>query len=156
MWSHYTNSYNGFVIKIKPDFGYLKDLGFHDLKLLHVIYSEKPNSVSENAPFANQYQLVIKLEDWSYENEWRLIVDKTNPDFNQIFYEPDTIQEISFGYKMHHNKNEEHVKLMHRLDDLIHSKFKEIPLFVVGPDQKEFKLSKIPFKYGTVDDFFSK
>lgn len=154
MWAHYTNAYNGFVIKIKPNFSFRKTPQFYSAKLLSVIYSNYPNSVPQNAPFANQYQLIIKLNDWKYENEWRLIVDKNHSDFNKLFYDSSTIEEISFGYKLHQLHDKKYEKLQSRLDEIIKKKFIDLPLFSVGPHQKEFKLQKMPFKYGKVSDIF--
>ena len=154
MWAHYTNSYNGFVIKINPNFEFSTSPHFISAKLLNVIYSNYPNSVPQSAPFANQYQLIIKLIDWQYENEWRLIVDKNHPDFNKLYYDTDSIEEISFGYKMSHIRNEENNILRQRLDKLVQEKFPNTPLFNVGPDQKKFELKKMPFRYGKVSDFF--
>jgi hypothetical protein len=154
MWAHYANSYNGFVIKIKPRLKISSSPHFISAKLLNVIYSNNPNSVPQSAPFANQYQLIIKLNDWQYENEWRLIVDKNRPDFSEFHYDPDIIEEISFGYKINHNDKEENIILRNRLDKIVQEKFSHLPLFIVGPDQKKFELKKMPFKYGEVSDIF--
>lgn len=156
MWGHYTNSYTGFVLKIKTRFEPIFSDDVLKAKLLEVVYSDYPNSISKNAPIANQYQLMVKLKDWEYEQEWRLIVDKKNFDFCKLFYDTSAIQEIALGYKTHSNLNKEHSKLQKQLDDIIQNKYSNIPLFTVGPDQKEFKLKKLRLKYGTVEDFFPK
>lgn len=154
MWGHYTKSYNGFVVKIKTKFHYNPSPKIISAKLLRVIYSDYPNSIAQSAPFANQYQLIIKLKDWEYENEWRLIIDKKEDNFCELFYDTSAIEEISLGYKMHHNFDDEHTKLRNRLDKIIQEKYFHVPLFSVGPHQTEFKLNKIKFKYGTVEDIF--
>lgn len=154
MWGHYTNSYNGFVVKIKPNFNFSTSPNFISAKLLSVIYSNNPKSISQSSPIANQYQLIVKLDDWKYENEWRLIVDKDNNELDKLYYDTDVIEEISLGYKMHHNSKKEHVTLREQLNNIIQMKFPKVPLFSVGPNQKNFTLEKMPLKFGTVADIF--
>lgn len=154
MWGHYTKSYNGFVVKFKTKFDYNPSSKIVGAKLLKVIYSDQPTSVPQSAPFANQYQLIVKLKDWEYENEWRLIIDKKDLNFYELYYDTSAIEEISFGYKMHHHFDDENTKLLNRLDKIVQEKYSHLPLFSVGPDQTKFKLNKMPFKYGTVEDIF--
>lgn len=154
MWGHYTNSYNGFVIKIKFNFQFSESIDFQAVQLLNVIYSNNPNSVPKNAPFSPQYQLMVKLKDWHYEKEWRLIVHKQNPEVDKLYYDSAAIEEIYIGYKTYHDNGDQQMALRRKFEKIIKSKFSDTPLFSVGPDQKKLELKKMPFRYGTINDIF--
>jgi hypothetical protein len=123
MWSHYTNSYKGFAIRFKPSFKICPDPGMENRRLMRVIYSQKPNKVNEKMPFANAYQLGIKLEHWSYENEWRLVVDKSDNDFRKLRYPKDNIMEFIFGYRFFELKDKEEIELRNEFLLLIKESF---------------------------------
>ena len=78
MWSHYASGGSGFVI------GYDKDkickLAESEDRLLKVVYADRlPPFIGLEAlawPESNLPKLLsVKSKQWSYENEWRLIVD---------------------------------------------------------------------------------
>jgi len=143
MWPHYTNSYKGFAIRFKPDFKIHLDSGMENHRLMRVIYSQNPNKVSEKMPFANSYQLGIKLEHWSYENEWRLVVDKTDNDFRKLRYPKDNILEFIFGYRFFELKDKKEIELRNELLRIIKEKFPNVPKFTMGPDFDSFNLKKM-------------
>jgi hypothetical protein len=66
MWGHYTKSYCGFTLKFKS-LEILPDISEINNKLLKVIYSDYPNSISSSSSIAEIYQFIIKLNDWKYE-----------------------------------------------------------------------------------------
>ncbi len=155
MWPHYSDSYNGFVIKMKPAFRIQQEAGMEGQRLMRVIYSNDPSKVSETMPFANSYQLGVKLAHWSYENEWRLVVDKTDNDFRKIKYEKKDIEEFIFGFKFHDEKKDKlQNELRNELLEIIKDKFPDVPNFTMGPDFKNFKLKKTPlFNAEDIYDF---
>lgn len=78
MWSHYTTDGSGFVIGY--DVAKLRKLAVSDNHLRSVTYDDRlppildpivPVSPESNLP----KRLSVKSENWSYENEWRLIVE---------------------------------------------------------------------------------
>ena len=78
MWSHYTTDSSGFVIGY--DFEELDKLADHAGWLRMVEYSDRPpfilGPVVLVSPESNLPILLShKCDDWSYENEWRLIVE---------------------------------------------------------------------------------
>lgn len=153
MWGHYTNSYHGFVVKYVPKFNFIyfeKEIGL--TKILPVTYSENPRRVPPNSPFANQYQLTIKLKDWEYEEEYRLIAEKNSTALTKLYFDISAISEIFIGYKMYNNEKEDHCNLRNKFEQIIKKKYNAIPLFCVTPDQKEFRLSKVPFREGNLQD----
>lgn len=78
MWSHYAADGSGFVI------GYnvteLRNLAASEEHLQKVIYAESPPpNIAPNVRFSEESSLLrflyVKSNHWSYENEWRLIVE---------------------------------------------------------------------------------
>lgn len=145
MWPHYTNSYKGFVVRLKPDFKINLNSEMEDHRLMRVIYSQNPNKVSEKMPFANSYQLGIKLEHWSYENEWRLVVDKKNNDFRKLGYPKENILEFIFGYRFFESRDKKDVELRNSLLEILRERFPDVPKYSMGPDFESFYLKKMRF-----------
>jgi hypothetical protein len=144
MWPHYTNSYKGFAIRFKPDFGIHLDSRMENHRLMRVIYSQNPNKVSEKMPFANSYQLGVKLEHWSYEHEWRLIVDKKDNSFRRLRYPKDNVMEFIFGYRFFELMDKEEIDLRDELLEIIREKFPDVPKYKMGPDFESLSLKKMP------------
>lgn len=143
MWGHYTNSYVGFVVKFKNNFHFKNDPGIKSFKLTSVVYSDNPRPANEKYPFAEDYQFIVKLKDWEYENEWRLIVNKNDNTLNKIFYTTESIEEVIIGYRSSWPyKRSTDQKLCEKLNNILTTKLKDIPTFTVGPHEKEFKLYK--------------
>lgn len=155
MWGHYARAFQGFVLEFNPQLDIVRTQGMISQKFLRVIYSKNPNSISFDSTFSNQYQLIVKLDHWSYENEWRLIVDKKDLSLNKIHYTPGSIKSISFGYQMHDfNKGEDHNKLREKLMAVLKNKFPNIPQFIVGPDSKKLELKRLPlYEINHIQDF---
>ncbi|MFK8037486.1 MAG: DUF2971 domain-containing protein [Crocinitomicaceae bacterium] len=153
MWGHYTGSYYGFVVEYETNLEIVRTPKMIRQKLMKVIYSKDPKSVSENSPFANQYQLLIKLAHWQYENEWRLIVDKKDNSMNKIHFEDKSIKSISFGYQMMSAGKSDDQILSESLMQLIREKYADVPKFIVGPAAKELKLKKLPLIEQKAEDY---
>lgn len=143
MWGHYTDSYNGFVVEYDIDLKIVSVPEMKSEKLMRVIYSDNPNPVSEKSPFANMYQLVVKLAPWEYENEWRLIVDKQDTSMMKVHFDPKAIKSFSFGYK---------APMSGKLMNLIREKYPDVSKFIVGPDATKLKLKKIRLLEGKAGD----
>lgn len=150
MWGHYTNSFSGFCIKIKSDFS---PQDVVELKrLAKVIYSNDPNSISINSKFSKLYRLLIKSKSWSYEKEWRFLFTDPESISNKFYYNPNCIEEISVGYQFSESNN----KLRDKFLEIKKRKFKDIPLYTVGPHQTKLELQKILLFEGTVEDGMGK
>ncbi|MES2240627.1 MAG: DUF2971 domain-containing protein [Bacteroidota bacterium] len=147
MWGHYTKSYQGFTIKIKSKFEILNKENVNDKKIIKVIYSNNPNPINKAHPLSRDYQFIMKLKDWEYENELRLIVERKN-NLNKVFYNKADIEEFCFGYNFLEYNNQ----LKNKLLKIIEEEYPNIPIYSVGPDAKEFKLNKVKLVKGTVQD----
>ena len=96
MWSHYTDAYNGFAVRFNPNFRIRINDQINGHRLMRVVYSANPNIISKSMTCASAYQLGVKLSHWSYENEWRLVVDKAVLDLRKIEFElSDKIAEMT-------------------------------------------------------------
>ncbi len=150
LWSHYANSYRGFCLKFKPEF--LREINTELIKLKKVIYSKCPNSISINSNFAKYYQFILKLDNWSYEKEWRLLFKNPSVISNKYHFDEKSIDEISIGYKFLDPRNESERKLKEQFEKLRKGKFKNIPLYTVGPHDTKLELKKTLLIEGTVED----
>jgi len=150
LWSHYANSYRGFCLKFKPNF--LNERNKELVKLKKVIYSESPNPISIKLKFAKFYQFILKLNNWSYEKEWRLLFQNPTSVNNKYYFDANSIEEISIGYKFMKPRNDEERKLKDQFDKLRKEKFKNIPLYTVGPNNTKLELQKLRLLEGTVED----
>lgn len=150
MWSHYTNSYRGFCIKLKPEF--INPVNEEILKLKKVIYSNNPTPISIQSKFSKYYQLIVKLENWGYEKEWRLLYENPTNVLNKFYYNENYIEEISIGYQFFNVRNEAEKTLYEQFFKLINGKYRNVPLYTVGPHQTKLELQKIPLIEGSVDD----
>jgi hypothetical protein len=150
LWSHYTNSYRGFCIKFNVA-SLIKDQGV-TVKLKRVIYSDAPEVISQNHPFSSYYQYLLKLSNWNYEQEWRLLCQNPGNSVNRFYYDRNCIEEISVGYKNMDGFTENERELKTTFDRIKKEKFNDIPLMRVGPHQTKLELNKILLKKGTVED----
>ena len=78
MWSHYTTDGSGFVIGYEVDA--LRNIAGHESSLRAVTYGESlpliPDPIVLVSPESNLPALLAnKSKHWSYEDEWRLIVE---------------------------------------------------------------------------------
>jgi hypothetical protein len=150
LWSHYANSYRGFCLKFKSDF--LNKKNKELVKLKKVIYSDSPNPISINLKFSNFYQFILKLNNWSYEKEWRLLFQNPSSVNNKCYFDESSIEEISIGYKFMEPRNNEEKNLKDQFDKLRKERFKNIPLFIVSPHNTKLELQKLPLIEGTLKD----
>lgn len=85
LWSHYANSYRGFCIKFNLES--LIKVQNESVKLKKVIYSEAPEVISQEHPFSNYYQYLLKLNNWNYEHEWRLLFQNPSNAENRFYFD---------------------------------------------------------------------
>lgn len=150
LWGHYAQSYRGFCLKFNVE-SLIK--GQNDsVKLKKVIYSKNPEAITQDHPFSDYYQYLLKLNNWKYEQEWRLLFKKPSTTENKFYIDKKCIEEISVGYKNMDNFNEEERELKITFDRIRKEKFKDIPIMIVGPHQTKLELNKVLIKEGTVED----
>jgi hypothetical protein len=150
LWSHYTNSYKGFCIKFNVE-SLLKSQSA-STSLNRVLYSNSPKVISQKHPFSSYYRYILKLNNWNYEREWRLLFQNPCIAENKFYFDNSCIEEISVGYKFTEISSDMDSELQAIFDNLRKEKFKDVPLMSVGPHQTKLELSKILLKEGTYMD----
>lgn len=150
LWSHYANSYRGFCLKFKVES--LINAQDDSVKLKRVIYSQAPEVISQEHPFSSYYQYLLKLNNWNYEQEWRLLFQNPSNTENRFYFDKNCIEEISVGYKNMDNFTDKERELKSAFDRIRKEKFNDVPLMTVGPHQTKLELSKVLLKEGTVED----
>jgi|GEM_PF-1659061 hypothetical protein len=150
LWGHYAHSYRGFCLKLNVE-SLINDQN-DSVKLKKVIYSQAPEAISQEHPFSDYYQYLLKLNNWKYEQEWRLLFEKPSATENRFYIDRNCIEEISVGYKNMDNSNEKEREMKTTFDRIRKEKFKDVPLMTVGPHQTKLELKKVLLKEGTVED----
>lgn len=150
MWAHYTNNYNGFVLEIDSH-GFEGDLKGRNKLYLEkhefrkVIYPEYFPPLPLELGFSKDLLFFIKVKQWEYENEWRIIASVKE---NMRYYEFDKsiITKIFVGYNLFNNPT--NFGILKTIHNVIypHAEF-----YFVYPHQKLFgvlECKKIPnFNY---------
>jgi hypothetical protein len=150
LWSHYTNSYKGFCLKINVE-SFLSSLN-DKVELRKVIYSDNPNTISNSHPFSDYYQFILKLNNWSYENEWRMIFKHPKLISNKINFDKNCIEEITVGYRyMENNQNGEKL-IFSRFNQIIKEHFSNIPFTMAAPHRTKLELKKTSLRNGSVEE----
>jgi hypothetical protein len=150
LWGHYGHSYRGFCLKFNVES--LMNGQNDSVKLKRVIYSQNPEVISQEHPFSDYYQYLLKLNNWKYEQEWRLLVKNPSTSKNRLYIDRNCIEEISVGYKNMENSTSKERELKTTFDRIKKEKLKDIPLMTVGPHQTKLELKKVLLKEGTVED----
>jgi hypothetical protein len=126
MWSHYSNNHHGLCIKLKSSF-------LDHFESNKVVYSPQLASINlfdivkvaaEQGDYVEaltnelKNKLLIKLEEWDYENEHRVFTNKGNPFITQnagislLHYPKDKfVSSIIFGARMDSKVRQHIVKL---------------------------------------------
>lgn len=135
MWSHYTNE-TGFMIEFDT-FALLRSIKFHKLNnhfktldIRPINYRPNPTSINciqhPDIEYINITNATQKKEDWSYENEWRIIVTSYNflglpkslavqdekyldVSKRRLYYDPSSIKQIFLGKKFFEIHNVEKI-----------------------------------------------
>jgi hypothetical protein len=150
LWGHYAQSYRGFCLKFNVES--LINNQNDSVKLKRVIYSESPEAISQEHPFSDYYQYLLKLNNWKYEQEWRLLFKNPSTTENKFYIDKNCIEEISVGYKKFENFSNEERELKSKFDQIRKKKFENVPLMNVGPHQTKLELEKVLLREGTVEN----
>jgi hypothetical protein len=150
LWGHYAQSYRGFCLKFNVES--LMNGQKDSVILKRVIYSQQPEVISQEHPFSDYYQYLLKFKNWKYEQEWRLLVKNPSTSENRFYIDRNCIEEISVGYKIIDNSTDEARKMKLEFDRIRKEKIKDVPLMSVGPHQTKLELKKVLLKEGTIED----
>jgi len=150
MWAHYGCSHEGFVLEFDPEASF-----FHQRRseedefrsLRPVIYSPtRPTLTFADAKDISP--LLTKSDHWSYEREWRMMVDLNDASlvidagekrFHLFDFPASTIKSVIFGSRMSQTKKDEILKLIANRPQLGH-----ITCSQAVVDDIFFKLNIIP------------
>ncbi|MGJ8684531.1 MAG: DUF2971 domain-containing protein [Nonlabens sp.] len=92
MWSHYSNSHKGYCLEfIKKE---------EELYPVNYIKDFNKTNYYDNVKDSEFHLTYSKSEEWSYENEYRSIVDNidpTNPSSRKRKYSPNRLKSVYFG-----------------------------------------------------------
>ena len=123
MWSHYAEGHTGFCIEFERSHD--NALGRYD-ECLPVIYdsAKVPSFEPKDIEIQKDPMLVIlttKAPNWSYEKEWRLIIEKRSS--NDLIKLPTKITSVIFGCKMDDAKRRTILNILD--DDMMYSEAKQ-------------------------------
>ncbi len=150
LWSHYTNSYKGFCLKINIEL-FLKSQS-QQLELKKVIYSENPEIISINHPFSDYYQFILKLNNWEYESEWRLIFKNPVSISNKVNFNKNCIEEITIGYRFDENTQSKEKSLISKFNQIRKERYSNIPLMMAAPHRTKLELKKTRLMDGSAEE----
>lgn len=137
MWAHYTDNYNGIVLRFKTEyFNNLKSENqFEQVKLRKVIYPEEFKPFPLGFNFSKELMLFIKTKSWSYEKEWRLVANLKQPYNRFLRFDPQSLEEIYIGHNLFENINSNALAILTQIRDAYYPKTKIIRVF---PDSEVF------------------
>jgi hypothetical protein len=142
MWDHYANNHQGFVMEYN-----FSEVGNYSFMPFPIIYDkERFNPL----PYVREYcqsgnrndmvgiaALIHKAKDWSYENEWRLIVSNNQKSTEHSVHKVPTPKAIYLGSKM---KPTDILCLKHIAIE------KEIPIFKMKLSKSSYELHPVLIK----------
>ncbi|MBN8697019.1 MAG: DUF2971 domain-containing protein [Bacteroidetes bacterium] len=145
MWGHYAKAYCGFVVKYSTNLKFESLNGINKAKLLRVIYSTNPKPINQDMPFANQYQLSVKLSGWCYEQEWRLVIDKLDLSVDKLYFKKQIVQEIYLGYQLYVGRNSKRLQdKRKKLERILKEIYPNVRKQIVTPHESRLELIKRP------------
>lgn len=102
MWSHYSDSHKGICIQFESSLYWAPAFSADNLyfeEALPVIYADKRPIFDLSSPMDEQdvlgRQFLTKADDWSYEQEWRLIRNRERPGYQE--FPPKCLNSIILG-----------------------------------------------------------
>ena len=153
MWAHYACSHEGFVVEFDPEASFFhqqrseKD-EFRHLRPVH--YSNiRPLLTFDNADFR---AMLTKSEHWSYEREWRMMVDVSDAstvltvggkNFHLFAFPPSSIKSVILGSRMPQARRERFVSMISGNPMLAH-----VTCYQATTDDTLFKLNIDPMTDG--------
>lgn len=137
MWAHYTQNYNGIVLKFKSnDFNNFKnEKQFEKIKLRKVIYPEQFKQFPLGLSFSKELMFFIKTKQWNYEKEWRLVANLKAPFNRYLRFNPESLEEIYIGHNLFESRNYSAIQILTQIRDTYYPKTKLIRVF---PDSEVF------------------
>lgn len=138
MWSHYANFHRGFVIEY--DAIDLCNMYFNEL--LPVIYSKERVKLNFNIEELF-HSLLVKYDEWSYEQEWRIIKSENKEEkydeiaLGRILIDVPTPKAIYLGCRFDENPNKD--MILEKIDT--YCRDNAIKINKVKEDNIEFKLN---------------
>lgn len=134
MWAHYSNEHKGFVVEFdsENDFFKMKDDNYIYKGIQKVNYSKiRPHKFL----IENEWEEIFltKSEEWSYENEYRIIqrlqdADEVKGNFSLFKFPKEMIQAIYCGCNMDTLKKERIIEIIKNDNELNHIKVFEMKL----------------------------
>lgn len=109
MWSHYADSHNGFCIEFKKNHLNANPINYSaNIAELGLMYCLDIPKNGERIGMAIQKALLVKLNEWKYEREYRVFPNNelrnqhllSNGQIALIPYEPDWVESIIFDCRM--------------------------------------------------------
>lgn len=145
MWSHYSNSHQGFVIGFDSNhpFFYQKVSDFDELRHLRKVEYREKRPSGPMTELEGVDVFLVKSKQWEYENEWRIIRPLVDADevidvkpfpIHLFSFPKEIVQEVIFGYNMIDAHKEE-------LRTLINVKYKNTQLFQASVNDDDYGLS---------------
>jgi hypothetical protein len=136
MWAHYTNNYNGFVVKFKKITIKMYEDSEDDGELCPVIYTKKFKILDNSSPIGLGYVLTVKDNRWAYEKEWRILKHIREENDRKLFFESFIVEEVYIGHKL----PDEHDSAYWLIANIIEEKYPNAKMYVVYPSRQELKL----------------
>lgn len=140
MWAHYTSSHTGFVAEFDTKNRFFNDRRSDKDEFRHlrkVIYQQSRPTCAFTE-FDGPEFFLIKSEDWSYENEWRLI--KSLSDANEIrgsihlfSFPPQAVRSITLGIR-----SDPKLEVFFKSLRKTHHGYEGLRLFRAVADEKQF------------------
>jgi hypothetical protein len=132
MWHQYGDKHRGIVFGIGSDLQrVIADKGRFLKKVIYPESNERPNTPFNNPNIAEIAHLFwTKGQDWSYQQEWRIISD--NPETDLLG--PGEVKEVIFGYRYSGDKSEVMKKPI----------FKDTKFLEAHPDPKYYRMEVCP------------
>lgn len=109
MWSHYADSHKGFCIEFKKEHLNASPINYSaTIAELGLMFCMDVPKNDEKIGIAIQKALLVKLNEWKYEREYRVFPNNelrtkhllSNGQIALIPYEPDWVESIIFGCRM--------------------------------------------------------
>ena len=157
MWSHYTNTYQGYVIGFDGNHEFFHTKTDVFSKAMDVRYSkERPDMTKVSTPFSSEINieeafnvLLTKSDHWSYEEEVRMFAipqkehcvgfDNNNQPLFLFKFPPEIIKEIILGYRLSN-------RLKKEIAEIVREKYPSANIFEAVPDLKVFDLQIVSYK----------
>ncbi len=103
LWTHYASGYSGVCLCFSSEGA------FSDIRPVRYVKKQKKMSIREEEVDSYLYKLVkesfyLKMQNWSYEREFRLVVERGNEGY--YYFDPTALKGIILGHKVPEKKIE--------------------------------------------------